>query len=84
MHNASQILGVGQDAPVSEIKSSFYKLAKVYHPDINQGDQSKNDHFLRLSTAYETLSDPTKRRGRDQHTRAFLACDPCLSLLLTK
>ena len=32
------ILGVSQGASDAEIKKSFYKLAKKYHPDTNQGD----------------------------------------------
>lgn len=56
------ILGVKRDATQDEIKRAFRKLAQKYHPDAG-GDEQK---FKEVSEAYETLSDPKKRREYDQ------------------
>ena len=56
------VLGVKRDATQDEIKRSFRKLAQKYHPDAG-GDEQK---FKEVSEAYETLSDPKKRREYDQ------------------
>lgn len=60
-----EILGVSKDASEEEIKRSFRKLAKQYHPDVNKepGAEAK---FKELGEAYAILSDPNKRRQYDQ------------------
>ena len=55
-------LNVSQNATIDEIKKSYRKLAKQYHPDINKGDDSK---FKKLAEAYETLSDPKSKKIYD-------------------
>ena len=60
--NFYDVLGVKRDATQDEIKKAFRKLAVKYHPD-NGGDEQK---FKELSEAYETLSNPDKRREYDQ------------------
>lgn len=66
MENYYDILGVGQDASISDIKKAFRKQAKRVHPDI-AGAAAQAD-MRRLLTAYETLSD-TERRG--EYDRAY-------------
>lgn len=56
------VLGVQKNASEDEIKKAFRKLAVKYHPD-NGGDENK---FKEISEAYETLSNPDKRREYDQ------------------
>ena len=56
-----KILGVSNDASDNEIKKAFHKLALVNHPD-KGGDKEK---FQKINVAYETLSDPDKRREYD-------------------
>ena len=56
------VLGVKRDASDKEIKTAFHKLAQKYHPDAG-GDEQK---FKEISEAYETLSNPDKRKEYDQ------------------
>ena len=56
------VLGVSRDASDKDIKSAFRKLAVKYHPD-KGGDEQK---FKEISEAYDTLSDPQKRKQYDQ------------------
>jgi molecular chaperone DnaJ len=59
------ILEVDRRASVNEIKRAFRKLARRFHPDINPGDRHAEDHFKRITEAYEILSDPLKREFYD-------------------
>lgn len=60
-----ETLGVSKDASDEEIKRSFRKLAKQYHPDVNKepGAEAK---FKEIGEAYAILSDPNKRKQYDQ------------------
>lgn len=62
------ILEVEQGASESDIKKSYRKLAKKYHPDKNPDDKKKEaqERFSEVSEAYEVLSDPQKRNRYDQ------------------
>ena len=60
------ILGVSKTADASEIKRSFRKLARKYHPDVNPDSQTAEAKFKEVSEAYEVLSDPDKRKKYDQ------------------
>ena len=50
-----EILGVSKDADEKEIKKAYRKLAKKYHPDVNQGDEAAAEKFKEVSEAYEVL-----------------------------
>lgn len=58
------VLGVETDASTEEIKRAYRKLARTLHPDINPDPQAQEE-FKRVTTAYETLSDPQQRRMYD-------------------
>ncbi|CAG8500442.1 9990_t:CDS:1 [Paraglomus occultum] len=60
------ILGVFPDTDKSQIKAQFYQLSKKYHPDLNHGDESAHEKFLKINEAYSILSDDTKRREYDR------------------
>ena len=67
-----EILGVPKNASDEEIKKSYRKLAMKFHPDRNQGEDSKaaEGKFKEAKEAYEMLSDPQKRAAYDQHGHA--------------
>lgn len=60
------ILGVTKSADQDEIKKTYRKLARQYHPDMNPGDKSAEARFKEVTEAYEVLSDPDKRKKYDQ------------------
>ena len=64
-----EILGVSKTATADEIKSSFRKLAKKYHPDVSKEENSK-EKFQEAQEAYAVLSDETKRKQYDQYGHA--------------
>lgn len=62
MKNYYEILGVNKNASDEDIKKAYRKLAQQHHPDKQTGNEEK---FKEISEAYETLSDPQKRKNYD-------------------
>lgn len=60
------VLGVSRTASDEEIKKSFRRLARKYHPDMNPGDKKAEAQFKEVNEAYEVLSDPDKRKKYDR------------------
>ncbi len=69
-----EVLGLSKGASDEEIKKSYRKLAKQYHPDLHPGDKECEEKFKECSEAYEILSDPDKKAKYDQYGHA--AFDP--------
>ena len=64
-----QILGISETATAEEIKKAYRTIAKENHPDRNPGNTTAEEKFKSASEAYETLSDPAKRKKYDQLRR---------------
>ena len=62
-----EVLGVSKTATDDELKKAYRKLAKQYHPDANLNNKEEAEKkFKEINEAYETLSDPQRRKMYDQ------------------
>jgi molecular chaperone DnaJ len=64
-------LGVAKGASADEIKKSYRKLARKYHPDANKGDPKSEERFKEISEAYNVLSDEKRRQEYDEARSLF-------------
>lgn len=69
MRDPYKILGVRRDAGQDEIKAAWRNMAKIAHPDHNQGDPTATARFAEIGRAYDTLKDPRKRSLFDSAAR---------------
>lgn len=58
-------LGVERSASADELKKAYRKLARKYHPDVNQ-DAGAEEQFKKINEAYDVLKDSEKRQAYDQ------------------
>jgi molecular chaperone DnaJ len=65
-----EVLGVGREASLDEIKKAYRKLAMQFHPDQNPGNKAAEEKFKEAAEAYSVLSDPGKRQRYDQFGHA--------------
>jgi len=63
--NLYETLGVDKTASQDEIKKAYRKQAMKYHPDKNKGDTVAEKKFKDINSAYQTLSDTSKRKQYD-------------------
>jgi molecular chaperone DnaJ len=72
-------LGVDKVASADEIKKSYRKLARKYHPDANEGDPKAEARFKEISEAYNVLSDEKRRQEYDEARTLFGSGGPRMS-----
>ncbi len=65
-----EVLGVGRNASLDDVKKAYRKKALQHHPDRNPGDKSAEDKFKEATEAYSVLSDAEQRRKYDQFGHA--------------
>lgn len=65
-----EVLGLDKGASEDDIKKSYRKLAKKYHPDMNPGDKEAEQKFKEINEAYAVLSDSDKRSRYDAYGHA--------------
>ena len=62
-------LGVSKDSTEAEIKRSYRKLARQYHPDRNPDDAAAEERFKSIQKAYEEIGTAEARREFDERKR---------------
>ena len=67
MANYYEILGVKRNSDQAEIRKSFRKLARKYHPDLNPTDKTTEKKFKQINEAYQVLSDKENRSNYDRY-----------------
>ncbi len=60
-----QVLGVARTATADDVKKSYRRLARKYHPDVSK-EKDAEQKFKEVQEAYEVLKDPEKRAAYDQ------------------
>lgn len=61
-----ETLGVAKTATADDLKQSFRKLARLYHPDVAKDKVAGEAKFKEINEAYEVLGDPEKRKRYDE------------------
>lgn len=61
-----KVLGINSQASDKEIKHSYRRLAKEYHPDVVGNDEQKTKKMYEIQEAYKVLGDPLSRKAYDE------------------
>lgn len=62
-----KILEIQKNATENDIKKTYRKLARKYHPDLNPNNKESEKKFKEINEANEVLSDPEKRKKYDEY-----------------
>lgn len=63
--NHYQTLGLTPEASHKDIKQAYRRLAKQYHPD-RSDENNSHEKIIAINAAYEVLSNPTLRASYDR------------------
>ncbi|MCA1855973.1 J domain-containing protein [Massilia oculi] len=66
IHTHYDNLKVARGAPAEVIRAAYKALSQKYHPDKNPGDEKAARIMAIVNTAYNTLSDPVRRKEHDE------------------
>ena len=66
MKDPYEILDVSPGASAEELKKAYRRLARECHPDSDPSNPWAENEFKELSSAYDLLSDPGRRRRYDR------------------
>src|SRR4051812_5922880 len=66
-----EVLGVPRDASGEDIQRAYRRLARRHHPDVNR-EPGAEERFKEITEAYDTLSDPERRRRYDGAERSVV------------
>jgi curved DNA-binding protein len=61
-----KILDLNKSASADEIRKTYRKLARKYHPDVNPGNKAAEEQFKEVNEAYQVLTDPDARAKYDR------------------
>lgn len=61
-----EVLGLKRDASQREIKESYRRLVKMYHPDVGEMSPGKQEMFILVQEAYEIIGNPQERAIYDR------------------
>ncbi|KAF9517034.1 hypothetical protein BS47DRAFT_1375848 [Hydnum rufescens UP504] len=64
--NLYDVIGLHRTASKHQIKANFYKLSKMYHPDLNNASKEAEARFIAVSNAWAILGDDRRRRAYDR------------------
>lgn len=64
--NHYKVLGVTTKSTQAEIKASFYKLSKIFHPDVSENSEDAADKFRQITAAYEILGNSKLKKMYDK------------------
>ncbi len=62
-----EVLELSRDCSSADIKAAYRRLARQYHPDVNNGNPDSEEKFKEISEAYAVLSNPEKRSQYDMY-----------------
>jgi tetratricopeptide (TPR) repeat protein len=71
-----RLLELTSTASLEEVKSSYRRLARQWHPDINPDNSHAHDHFIRVTTAYKVLINVAAARSTQKTTPRSTVAEP--------
>lgn len=68
-----RVLGLRSNASFEEVKASYRRLARKYHPDMNPGDREAENKFIRITQAYQVLLESMPTQNATAETAEAVA-----------